>query len=108
MSNFENKHPVDELKDLSKEWGLYFNSESFAVELDKRNFYPTNREKFYYPKLNELPKVDLSLINDPSDECIYFCGNSLGLQPKEARINVEKEFEKWAKMYVSMNFLNND
>ncbi len=99
MSNFEKEHPVDELKKLAAKWSLDFNSEAFANELDKRNIYPINRDKFYYPKICELPKVDLSLIDNPNEDCIYLCGNSLGLQPKAARVNVEKEFDKWAKMF---------
>lgn len=43
--------------------------------------------------------ADLSLV-DGTKECIYFVGNSLGLQPKTARKYVEEELEKWAKMYV--------
>ena len=43
-------------------------------------------------------KVDLSLINDPDQECIYLCGNSLGLQPKTAREYVNRQFDKWEKM----------
>jgi kynureninase len=42
--------------------------------------------------------VDLSLINDPDQECIYLCGNSLGLQPKTAREYVNRQFDKWEKM----------
>ena len=94
----ENEHPVEELKKLATNWNLNFNSEIYAKELDKRNVYPTNRGRFHYPKMCELPKVDMLLIENPDEECIYLCGNSLGLQPKTVRANVEKEFDKWAKM----------
>ena len=42
--------------------------------------------------------VDKSLVKDENEECIYLCGHSLGLQPKTARDQVNKEFDKWAKM----------
>ncbi len=32
-----------------------------------------------------------------SDDCIYFCGNSLGLQPKNAHGLVDQEMHKWSK-----------
>ena len=41
--------------------------------------------------------VDLSLV-DGNDRCVYFCGNSLGLQPKETKTLVNQELDKWAKM----------
>ena len=37
---------------------------------------------------------------DPSEDCIYFCGNSLGLQPVGTKEIVNKELDKWAKRYV--------
>ena len=33
-------------------------------------------------------------------DCLYFCGNSLGLQPKEAQTLVVQEMDKWQQMYV--------
>ena len=41
---------------------------------------------------------------DPSEDCIYFCGNSLGLQPVGTKEIVNKELDKWAKRYVRMYF----
>ena len=43
--------------------------------------------------------MDPSLVNEEMD-CVYLCGNSLGLQPKEADIMVKQEMEKWQQMYV--------
>lgn len=50
--------------------------------------------------LIDVSVADLSLV-DGAQECIYFVGNSLGLQPKMARRYIEEELEKWAKMYVT-------
>ncbi len=42
----------------------------------------------------------------PSDnECIYLCGNSLGLQPKRAMEYVTDEMKKWSKVGVEGHFL---
>ena len=35
-------------------------------------------------------------------DCLYFCGNSLGLQPKEAQTLVAQEMDKWQQMYVQV------
>src|SRR2546422_10458770 len=35
---------------------------------------------------------------------IYFCGNSLGLQPKRVRADVERELESWARLAVGGHF----
>lgn len=96
----KSQHPIEELKTLSTSWNLDFKSASFANELDQKNVYPMHRAQFHYPKMCDLPKVDLALVDNPQAECIYMCGNSLGLQPKAVRASVEKEFEKWAKMGV--------
>lgn len=45
--------------------------------------------------------VDTSLV-DREVDCIYFCGNSLGLQPKQARTLVNQEMDKWQQMYVAV------
>lgn len=45
----------------------------------------------------DVSAADLSLV-DGSQDCIYLVGNSLGLQPKMARVYLSEELEKWAKM----------
>ena len=36
-------------------------------------------------------------------DCLYFCGNSLGLQPKQTRTLVIQELDKWQQMYVQLS-----
>jgi kynureninase len=36
--------------------------------------------------------------------CAYFCGNSLGLQPKAARAAAEQEFDAWERLGVEGHF----
>ena len=45
------------------------------------------RDKFCYPTVE--PDVD------GSPECIYLCGNSLGLQPVKAREYVNEEMDRY-------------
>lgn len=92
-------HPIDELQKLATEWNIDLFSEEFSVKIDEKNVYPINRDKFYYPKIKDLPKIDFTKVDKEAD-CIYMCGNSLGLQPKMAKVLVDKEFDKWAKIGV--------
>ena len=96
--------PEKTLSELSVEWNVDVYSKEFSTRLDESGLWPTHRDKFFYPKLKDLPKTDLKLVEDINEECIYLCGNSLGLQPKLSREYVEKELDKWAKMYLFFVF----
>lgn len=50
------------------------------------------RNHFIFPK------------NSNSEEQIYFCGNSLGLQPKTAKDAIQAELEDWGKWGVEGHF----
>jgi len=67
------------------------NTIEFARELDKADPLKNFREKFYIPILH-------------GKECIYFMGNSLGLQPKTAQDYVLDEMENWANYGVEGHF----
>ena len=54
-----------------------------AKKLDKSDPLSSFRKEFYYPKTNG------------SDDGIYLCGNSLGLQPKSASNHIKKELKIW-------------
>lgn len=43
-----------------------------------------------------LFSVDQSLV-DPEEDCVYFCGNSLGICPKKTKEYVNVEIDKWEK-----------
>ena len=64
---------------------MYENTRSFADLEDQRDPLRSYREKFHYPK------------NEKGENVIYFCGNSLGLQPKSVRSFIEKELALWEK-----------
>ncbi len=63
-------------------------SRGFAVEMDQQDELSHFRDKFWIP-----PKKD----GTPS---IYFCGNSLGLQPKSAAACIEQELHDWKELGV--------
>lgn len=69
----------------------YKNTPEFAKELDDKDVLSKYRNEFYIPLIN-------------GQECIYFAGNSLGLQPKSTQNYILKELENWANFGVDAHF----
>lgn len=65
---------------------------SFAAEMDAKDPLAKYRDQFHIPKQNH------------GQDCIYLCGNSLGLAPKTAKAYVEQELEDWAELGVEGHF----
>lgn len=63
------------------------NSLAFARKMDRNDPLESFRNKFHLPRKN-------------GKTAIYFTGNSLGLQPKNAKKFVSEELEDWAKFGV--------
>lgn len=64
----------------------------FADRLDKEDTLTNYRDRFFIPKHTDGKDV------------IYFCGNSLGLQPKSVRSFVEQELRDWETLGVEGHF----
>ncbi len=73
----------------------YQYNESFAKELDALDPLAHFRSRFHFPKIQ-------------GKDALYFCGNSLGLQPKTAAAYLEKEMAAWANMGVDGYFHGED
>jgi kynureninase len=58
------------------------NNLQFAQELDKKDELAPFRNEFLIPEKN-------------GEQLIYFCGNSLGLQPKSASVELTKQLAIW-------------
>ncbi|XP_028662344.1 kynureninase [Erpetoichthys calabaricus] len=95
--------PVTIFKQLSSELGCRITDEKFAQYLDEQDELKHLRDNFLIPKVKDLPTADLSL-GDGNEDCIYFCGNSLGLQPKNVKKYIEEDLDKWAKIGVHGHF----
>lgn len=67
------------------------NNLAFAKGLDDVDTLFSFRERFHIPLHKDKP-------------AIYFCGNSLGLQPKSTAYLFEKELKDWAKLGVEGHF----
>ena len=64
----------------------------FATHLDSQDSLRRFREQFYIPPAPN------------GGDSIYFCGNSLGLQPRRVRAAVEQELESWERQAVEGHF----
>ena len=67
------------------------NTIEFAKKMDEEDVLKDFRDKFYIPIINKKP-------------CIYFVGNSLGLQPKTTQDHIYNELENWANYGVEAHF----
>jgi len=68
------------------------NTLAFAKQLDSQDPLVKYRNKFFIPQDKE------------GNEQIYFCGNSLGLQPKSAKTKIDQELEDWKNLGVEAHF----
>lgn len=69
----------------------FINTHEFAQGQDKADKLSTFRDKFFFPQLN-------------GKEAVYFCGNSLGLQPKTASAALQQELSDWSQFAVEGHF----
>lgn len=63
----------------------------YAQELDNKDPLRSYRDKFYFPQFQ-------------GENCIYFCGNSLGLQPKTVESYIQQELDDWKTFGVEGHF----
>ncbi|WP_291777972.1 kynureninase [Cecembia sp.] len=70
-------------------------SESFAQKMDAEDPLKKFRDRFFFPQIN-------------GKSAIYFCGNSLGLQPKTTESYIKKELDNWAELGVDGHFYGED
>ncbi len=66
-------------------------SKEFALAQDSNDPLLGYRQKFHIPKVNDK-------------DCIYFTGNSLGLQPTSTKKYIEEELEDWRNLGVEGHF----
>lgn len=67
------------------------NSLDFAVKQDEQDVLKNYRNKFLFPQ-------------HKGNDVVYFCGNSLGLQPRSTREYLGVELDDWAKHGVEGHF----
>lgn len=67
-------------------------SKEFALQMDEQDTLSKYRAQFYVPKCSD------------GSESLYFCGNSLGLQPKNVEKYLQQELNDWKKHGVEGHF----
>jgi kynureninase len=76
----------------------------FAKYMDDQSLSLSHlRQLFEHPTKQSLVSATIPA-GQAADECIYFCGNSLGLMPKEVRTLVDTELDVWAGRGVMGHF----
>ncbi|KAG9465802.1 hypothetical protein GDO78_017708 [Eleutherodactylus coqui] len=99
MNTSSHMSPVTRLESAASRLGCSVLDEDLALYLDNEDELKHLRQCFHIPKIKDLPTTDKSLVNE-DDDCVYLCGNSLGLLPKNVKLYLDEELDKWAKMCV--------
>ena len=81
-------------------------SHEHAEKLDQEDPLKHLRREFIVPTRAGLSRKPSSSSTDLEAEepCIYFCGNSLGLQPRRAAARVNEHLSAWAEKGVTGHF----
>ncbi|KAJ6103674.1 hypothetical protein N7486_003896 [Penicillium sp. IBT 16267x] len=81
----------------------------YAEALDAQDPLHQFREEFIIPSKRDLKRATLAAdgdVNEAADpRCIYFCGNSLGVQPHSTRRYIEQYLRTWATKGVMGHFV---
>ncbi|KAG8180527.1 hypothetical protein JTE90_007480 [Oedothorax gibbosus] len=93
-----------EFLSLSSSWSLDIDSKEFAKKLDDEDPLKEFRKRFHYPKKKGLSGVDSESLVDDNEECIYLCGQSLGLQLKTIKNTLQDVLYDWASRGVECHF----
>ena len=91
-------------------------SEAFAKMEDDKDELSTLRKEFVIPTKGDLKNKkygfhqngDATSREDNDEESIYFCGNSLGLQPRRTKEYVNRYLDTWASKGVFGHFTDHE
>ncbi|CAH8528635.1 unnamed protein product [Schistosoma mattheei] len=103
---------IEELKYLANKYQVDFDSIDFAIKLDEHDSLHSYQSEFYLPDYNQVMKTVQSNstehnqhLIDKNDEnhskkIIYFCGNSMGLQPRRLNAYLNDILNQWRDLGV--------
>ncbi|XP_050825245.1 kynureninase isoform X5 [Gopherus flavomarginatus] len=103
MDSSSHGFPVTILEQIAAQLGCSPADQKLALHLDEEDELKHLRECFHIPKVKDLPPTDSTLVNE-NESCIYFAGNSLGLQPKKVKAYLDEELDMWARRGVHGHF----
>ncbi|CAF2872877.1 unnamed protein product [Rotaria sp. Silwood2] len=99
--------PQSFLNTKSHQWQLQLNTKQFAIRMHNEDPLAHMRRNFFYPKMATLPNVDKNRIKS-NDECIYLCGQSLGLMPVRTVEYMSAFMNDWASLGVYGHFMGSN
>ncbi|KGO76945.1 Kynureninase [Penicillium italicum] len=83
----------------------------YAEALDAQDPLRGFRDEFIIPSKNDLKRKTLAVDDSneaPDENSIYFCGNSLGVQPRSTQKYIEQYLRTWATKGVTGHFVPHD
>lgn len=79
----------------------FYADEEFAREKDQQDLAGRRDAFFFPPKTQEVGVQDANHPSTaPQEQAVYFCGNSLGLQPKGVQAAIQQELMDWQNLAV--------
>ncbi|PLN86324.1 kynureninase [Aspergillus taichungensis] len=79
-------------------------TKEYAAALDAADQLAGFRDKFIIPSKANIATKKLAKPGLSPEPCIYFCGNSLGIQPKATAKYLEAQLDTWASIGVGGHF----
>ncbi|XP_063868605.1 kynureninase-like isoform X1 [Scylla paramamosain] len=106
MENFKQQSasPREVLESLAAKQGLDLLGPAFADHMDNEDPLRGMKDRFVFPRVADQTCVEGIMAEGEEEECIYMCGNSLGLQPKTTKDKVAETLNSWAKLAINSHF----
>ncbi|KAL5359009.1 kynureninase 2 [Aspergillus floccosus] len=79
-------------------------TKEYAASLDAADPLASFRDQFIIPSKANIACKKLAKPNLSPEPCIYFCGNSLGIQPKVTARYLEAQLDTWSSIGVCGHF----
>ena len=84
-------------------------TKAHAKLLDVQDPLAHFRQEFIIPTRADLKRKTLAKFSEEdSEECIYLCGNSLGLQPRRTKDRIEAFLTQWSTKAVTGHFVEHE
>lgn len=84
-------------------------TKQYAESLDAQDPLRHLRREFIIPTIADLKRKTLAKpSHEESQECIYLCGNSLGLQPRRTSDRIQAFLAQWSTKAVTGHFVEHE